>query len=110
MIAPNKTDNVIALNTSFDVGPTLASNVWGRGGTSNYPAGYAYRNMMWPNGDIGYDWNFGFGQGDNFFGFRFDKPDGMHYGYAVVNFDSPNKLVTISRWAYNNVADGIAHV
>jgi hypothetical protein len=34
----------------------------------------------------------------------------MHYGYAVVNFDSANKLVTLSRWAYNNVADGTVHV
>jgi hypothetical protein len=106
LIAPFYTDNVQALNTSFNVGPTLASNVWGRGGT----AGSGYRNIMYPGGAIGYDWNYGFGQGDNFFGFRFNKPDGLHYGYAVVNFDSPNKLVTISRWAYNNVADGIAHV
>jgi hypothetical protein len=106
LIAPFSTDNVIALNTSFNVGPTLASNVWGKGGIS----GYSYRNMMYLGGSIGYDWNYGFGQGDNFFGFRFNKPDGMHYGYAVVNFDSPNKLVTISSWAYNNVTDGIAHV
>jgi hypothetical protein len=107
LIAPYFTDNVIALNTSFNVGPTLASNVWGDSGGGS---GYAFRNMMYTNGSIGYDWNFGFGQGDNFFGFRFNKPDGLHYGYAVVNFDSPKKLVTISRWAYNNVADGIAHV
>ena len=106
LIAPFFTDNVQALNTSFNVGPTLASNVWGRGGT----AGYGYRNLMYAGGSIGYDWNYGFGQGDNFFGFRFNKPDGLNYGYAVVNFDSPNELVTISRWAYNNVADGIAHV
>ena len=106
LIAPFFTDNVQALNTSFNVGPTLASNVWGRGSTG----GYTYRAMMSSGGLIGYDWDFGFGQGDNFFGFRFNKPDGLHYGYAVVNFDSPNKLVTISRWAYNNVADGIAHV
>ena len=106
LIAPFFTDNVQALNTSFNVGPTLASNVWGAGSNS----GLSSRHMMYPNGGIGYDWNYGFGQGDNFFGFRFNKPDGLHYGYAVVNFDSPNKLVTISRWAYNNVADGIAHV
>jgi hypothetical protein len=106
LIAPFFTDNVQALNTSFNVGPTLASYAWGKGNTSGYP----YRNMMYSNGAIGYDWNFGFGQGDNFFGFRFEKTDGLHYGFAVVNFDSPNKLVTISKWAYNNVANGSVHV
>jgi hypothetical protein len=65
--------------------------------------------MMSPNGAIAGEWN-AFVQGDNFFGFRFQKTDGLHYGYAVVNFDSPNKTVTISRWAYNNVANEIAHV
>jgi hypothetical protein len=103
LIAPFRSDNVIALNTSFNVGPTLATNSWGLGS-------YPYRGMMSSGGAIWYDWNKGFGQGDNFFGFRFQKSDGQHYGYAIVNFDSPNKLVTISRWAYNDVADGIVHV
>ena len=106
LIARYFTDNVQALNTSFNVGPTLASNVWGLG--SN--AGFTYRNMMSSDGSIGHDWDFGFGQGDNFFGFRFQKTGGLHYGFAVVNFDSPNKLVTISKWAYNNVANGSVHV
>jgi len=107
LIAPFiNTDNVQALNTSFNVGPTLASNAWGSGSTQ----GYGNRGIMEYDGAIGYDWNYGFGQGDNFFGFRFQKTDGLHYGFAVVNFDSPNKLVTISKWAYNNVADGIVHV
>ena len=66
--------------------------------------------MMTVNGKLGSDWNYFFIQGDNFFGFRFQKNGGLHYGYAVINFDSPNKVVTISSWAYNNVADGIAHV
>jgi antitoxin component of MazEF toxin-antitoxin module len=105
LVAPaSKSDNVIALNTSFNVGPTLASGAWGSGS-------YTSRNIMeGPNASIGYDFDGGFGQGDNFFGFRFEKLGGLHYGYAIVNFDSPNETVTISRWAYNNVADGIAHV
>jgi hypothetical protein len=97
-------DNVIALNTSFNVGPTLAAgNGWGIGS-------YSFRNMMDISGDIGYDWSYGFGQGDNFFGFRFDKAGSLYYGVGVVNFDSPNQLVTISSWSYNNVADQPVHV
>lgn len=107
LVAPYpNTDNVIALNTSFNVGPTLASGAWGFGS-------YTSRNIMkGPNASIGYDFDSydGFGQGDNFFGFRFEKLGGLHYGYAIVNFDSPNATVTISRWGYNDVADGIAHV
>jgi hypothetical protein len=95
-------DNVIALNTSFNVGPTLASNNWG-------PGSYFYRNIMYPNGAIGYDWD-GFGQGDNFFGFRFNKAGSLYYGVGVVNFDSPNQLVTISSWSYNDVANQPVHV
>ena len=93
--------SVNALNSSFNVGPTLASNAWGATGL--------FTVIMDSSGYIGSAFS-GFGQGDNFFGFRFDKGGDMHYGYAVVNFDSPNETVTISRWAYNNVADGIAHV
>jgi hypothetical protein len=91
------------LNTSFNVGPSLASNAWVVVASNRWI-------MMTDDGNIGYRWDDGFGQGNNFFGFRFERPDGLHYGYAVVNFDSPNKLVTISSWAYNNVADGIVHV
>ena len=69
LIAPFFTDNVQALNTSFNVGPTLASNVWGQG--SN--AGFTFRNMMSNEGNIGYDWNSGFGQGDNFLASAFRK-------------------------------------
>jgi len=93
--------SVNALNSSFNVGPTLASNAWG--------ATSLFTLIMDSSGTIGSPFS-GFGQGDNFFGFRFNKGGDMHYGYAVVNFDSPNETVTISRWAYNNVADGIAHV
>jgi hypothetical protein len=96
-------DNVIALNTSVNVGPTLASNTWGTGS-------YRYRNMMDTSGDIGYNWSYGFGQGDNFFGFRFDKAGSLYYGVGVVNFDSPNQLVTISSWSYNDVANQPVHV
>jgi hypothetical protein len=97
-------EDVLALQTSFNVGPTLAANfAWG-------PTGQ--RDIMSSTGFFGDDFNSsaGFGQGDNFFGFRFDKGGDMYYGYAVINLDSPNTTVTISRWAYNNVADGIAHV
>ena len=97
-------DNAVALNTSFNVGPTLASGLtWGYGQVE-------YRIIMSTNGYIGRDWSNGFGQGDNFFGFRFDKAGSLYYGVGVVNFDSPNQLVTISSWSYNDVADQPVHV
>jgi len=108
LIGPSSTDeDLFALRTSFNVGPTLAANFfWG---VSN-----SIRGLMSSTGASGSDVFFstsnGFGQGDTFFGFRFEKLGALHYGYAVMNFDSPNTTVTISRWAYNNVADGIAHV
>lgn len=93
-----KTDNVQPLLLGFNVGPTLASGlVWGSGSV----AGSTARNMMSTSGNIGYDWNNGFNPGDNYFGFRFDKGSSLYYGYGVVNFDSANRLVTISSWAYN---------
>jgi hypothetical protein len=97
-----KTDIVQPLPNGFNVGPTLASGLlWGFGSI----AGSTSRNMMSTSGNIGYDWNNGFTQGDNYFGFRFDKGSLMHYGYGIVNFDSTNRLVTISSWAYNSEPD-----
>lgn len=95
-----KTDNVQPLKVGFNVGPTLVSSslVWGSGSV----AGLSSRNMMTTSGNIGFDWNNGFVQGDNYFGFRFDKGASLYYGYGVVNFDTDNRLVTISSWAYNS--------
>ena len=109
LVAPFKTDAVIALPISFNVGPTLNqaigsyNPVWG-------PGFYQSRNAMSGGGSIGYDFNYGFQQGDNYFGFRFDKSGALHYGFGVINFDSPNKLVTIKSWVYDTVADRSVHV
>jgi hypothetical protein len=71
---------------------------------------------MATNGAIGYDFNGGYGggnafqQGDNFFGFRFLQGADLLYGYGVLNFDSANKIVTISSWAYNNTPNSSLHV
>lgn len=98
LVAPFGTDNVQALASGFQVGPTVNPFAWG-------PGDYRFRNAMYNNGAIGYDWNYGFNQGDNFFGFRFLENSSLHYGWAVINFDSPNKSVTISSWAYNTLPD-----
>ena len=113
----SQTDNVQALNNGFNVGPTLANGlVWGW----NSSGGYSYRNIMQasstssagggpqPGGPdywIGYDFNFDFNIGENVFGFRFDVAGSMHYGFAVVDLDTANGIVTIDRWAYETVAD-----
>ena len=71
---------------------------------------------MGASGTIGYDFNGSisqgnaFQQGDNFFGFRFLQGADFLYGYGVLNFDSANKTVTISSWAYNNDPNGTIHV
>ena len=50
-----------------------------------------------------------FQAGDNYFGFRFDKEgDGnLHYGFAIANINDPvnNPQFTITKWAYNDVAN-----
>jgi hypothetical protein len=99
LVAPFPTDNVQALFESFNVGPTLASGfVWGSG------PGYRYRNALVASGSgfaIGYDFNYGFAEGPNFFGFRFGPNVGnRQYGWGVINFDTTNGVVTISEWAY----------
>src|SRR5690606_3871773 len=61
--------------------------------------------------NIGYDFNFGFNVGDNFFGFRFvDSGNALHYGFATINFDTVGGIVTIKDWAYETVADTAIHV
>ncbi|NOQ63249.1 MAG: PEP-CTERM sorting domain-containing protein [Methyloprofundus sp.] len=107
LIAPSSSrDDVQALAQSFSVGPTLTNYAWGSGS-------YPYRNAMSNYGsgnNIGYDWNFDFAEGDNFFGFRFLNGADMHYGVGVINFDTVEGIVTIDRWAYNDTADEAVHV
>jgi hypothetical protein len=59
---------------------------------------------------IGYDFNYGFAPGDNFFGFRFLSGGNLLYGVGVINFDLTNGIVTIDRWAYNDTPGGFVHV
>ena len=107
LIAPfSSIDNVQALAQSFNVGPSLTNYAWGSGS-------YPYRNAMSNAGtgnNIGYDWNFGFSERDNFFGFRFLNGTDMHYGVGVINFDTVNGIVTIDRWAYNDTPNEAVHV
>jgi len=103
------TDNVQALFASFNVGPTLASNFqWG-----SAPS-YRYRNAMASSlgsFSIGYDFNYGFVEGDNFFGFRFGPDiDNLQYGWGVINLDTTNGVVTISRWAYETEINTPIHI
>jgi len=115
------TDNVQALAKSFRVGPTLANYfVWGYG----YYSGYTPRNAMatysstsfgipavgGPSFWIGYDFNFNFNVGDNYIGFRFLSGSNMLYGWADINFDTTNGIVTIKEWAYNDTADTPIHI
>lgn len=103
------TDNVQALFASFNVGPTLASSlVWG-----NAPS-YRYRNALQSYSgsfQIGYDFNYGFAEGDNFFGFRFG-PDvqNLQYGWGVINFDTTNGVVSIKQWAYETQPNTAIHI
>lgn len=109
LVAPYFTDNVQALQQSFVVGPTLANYVWGSGSVS----GYRSRNAMQksgPNYVIGYDFNFGFNPGDNFFGFRFNSGGNLLYGWGTINFDLTNGIVSIKEWAYNDTPDGSIHI
>lgn len=60
---------------------------------------------MYPPGGVGYDMT-SFAPGDNFLGFRFADGGGqLHYGWAVINFDTTNRLVTIREWTYESTAD-----
>lgn len=111
LIAPFSTDNVQALQASFNVGPALSQFVWGNG--SGF---YGYRNAMQVSylgaKNIGYDFNYGFTTGDNFFGFRFDDGigSGLNYGFGVINFDTTTGTVSISKWAYETTDDTAIHV
>ena len=111
------TDNVLALQQSFSVGPTLAAGYeWGTGSVS----GFLTRNAMndfdtgnpgGPTYYIGYDFIPSFNIGDNVFGFRFlDGNDAMHYGWANINFDTTNGMVSITEWAYESTPDTAIHV
>jgi hypothetical protein len=105
------TDNLLPLQRSFNVGPTLASGyAWGL-------APYRYRNAMYgslgnPPYNVGYDFSTadGFVPGDNFIGFRFLSGGNLHYGWAIINFDVNNGLVTISQWAYETDPDTAIHI
>jgi hypothetical protein len=90
--------NVQLLDIGFQVGPTLpASAGWG--------PGVAVRAIMSSAGPIGEAWEKEFQQGDNFFGFRFQKgadPASLNYGYGIVNFNSSTRTVSITQWAYES--------
>jgi hypothetical protein len=108
------TDNVLALSETFNVGPTLASGfAWGS-------APYRYRTAMAdtqyganPGGPeywIGRDFADGFTAGDNYIGFRFGEPGELHYGWATINFDTDNGIVSITEWAYEDEANTAIHI
>ncbi len=101
------TNNVQALQASFNVGPSVAPYVWGIGNGF-----YANRNAMSAGGGIGYDFFYGFAPGDNFVGFRFDDGvgGGLNYGWAVFNFDTVNAIVSITEWTYQTLDDTAVHV
>ena len=107
-------DDVQALQRSFSVGPTLASSYnWGIAPTAGRNAMNTY-GTLFPGGPtyfIGYDFYDGFGIGDNFIGFRFeDGNDALHYGWANINFDTTNGVVTITNWAYESTPDTAIHI
>ncbi|MFN7901046.1 MAG: hypothetical protein ACK5N0_15570 [Synechococcaceae cyanobacterium] len=98
-------DKVKGLADSFLVGPVLASNVWGRDNQ------YDRRIMSTSYGDIAIGPGVtSFVNGDNYFGFRFNKGGSMHYGYGIMNMDLSALSVTISKWAYQDVPDQSVHV
>ncbi len=51
-----------------------------------------------------------FVNGDNYFGFRFDKGGSLHYGYGIMNMDLDAGSITISKWAYQDVPNQSVHV
>ena len=116
LVAPNSTDNVQALSGSFVVGPTVTPFSWGFANNGTYAlrnamTGGTYNgNPFGPN--IGYDFNFGFVPGSNYFGFRFDDGigTGLNYGYGVIDFDLTSGTVTISEWHYETDDDVGVHV
>jgi hypothetical protein len=98
-------NNVIGLADSFIVGPALASNVWGR-------FEQTYRTILsteYGSRQLGNDL-ISFVNGDNYFGFRFDKGGSLHYGYGIMNTDLDALSVTISKWAYQDVPNQSVHV
>ena len=110
------TDDVQALQQSFSVGPTLPNSyVWGNQGIplrNAMSAGTFGGTIGGPSYFIGYDFDaHGFGIGNNFFGFRFlDAAGAMHYGWANINFDTTNGVVSITKWAYESTPDTAIHI
>ena len=110
------TDNVFGLNRGVTVGPTLGNYTWAtdfgfaalRGDifgfyttTSRY-GGSTFVISNYTNTAIGEDL-VGFQEGNNFFGFRFERFGELHYGWAEMNIDG--RTLTLSRWAYERFAD-----
>jgi hypothetical protein len=115
LVAPFSTDNVQALAGSFVVGPSVSPFVWGNGdgfyaSRNAMESGSVNGNPFGPN--IGYDFDFGFVPGSNYFGFRFDDGigTGLNYGYGVIDFDLTLGTVTISEWHYETDDDVGVHV
>lgn len=102
MVGPSATPlQVGRLSSGFVVGPTLASQAWGLSPDLRVVSVFG--------GFMSAGYFPGFQAGDNYFGFRFDKEgDGnLHYGFAIANINDPanNPQFTITKWAYNDVAN-----
>jgi hypothetical protein len=104
-----------ALQSSFRVGPTLATYDWG---AINIPYRSAARfdsnffsnqnsNGGTAQSNLGVDFD-NFQQGSNFLGFRFESNGDMHYGFANVEFSGSQ--LTISSWGYESDPDTAVHV
>ena len=102
---PGASDNVAALARSFMVGPTLANGiVWGSSGVGR-SAFTAYNGVP----QFGFDF-IGFVTGDNFIGFRFhNAASQLHYGFARINFDFPNGVLSIIDWTYETEPNTAVH-
>jgi hypothetical protein len=100
---------VQALQPGFRVGPTLSNYVWG--------AYSAYRSALVSGRHvsgsvsnpaffgIGLEFDAHFAPGKGYFGFSF--VDGVnlfdvYYGWALLDLDLVNRIVTIEEWAYND--------
>lgn len=86
------------LAQGFTVGPALAAGYGWAVPSNQMMLIFQYTSA------IGFGYNLQ--NGTNYIGFEFNGAGGAHFGWAQVNLDPFNGIVTIQNWAYNDTPGG----